>query len=297
MANLQTAVPLNFFAITGHLIYGNYLVANSSQLVLRTTDGGLDYFNGSFAIDSFHNVSGIVSSWQEAPAGYANPVYTISGMNLDINHAYAMFQTGHAFDLMAEIFAGNDTIQGSDYSDAMLGFDGNDSISGNGGNDDVNGNQGSDTVWGGAGDDNVRGGKDADYVSGDAGNDTVNGNVGNDLVHGGDGNDWVLGGQNDDILYGDAGNDTLSGDLGNDTLYGGAGADVFLFNVGIGNDVIMDFVPGVDQIWVTAALAATVGNSFAAAVSYVGSDTILTTPAAQVHIVNAHVTEGDVFIV
>ena len=53
----------------------------------------------------------------------------------------------------------------------------------------------------------------------------------NDTLYGGSGNDW---------LFGEFGDDTLAGGAGNDTLLGGAGNDTYIFNVGDGNDIIVD---------------------------------------------------------
>ena len=41
---------------------------------------------------------------------------------------------------------------------------------------------------------------------------------------------------------------TIEGRAGNDTLQGDAGADIFIFAIGFGVDVITDFADGIDQI-------------------------------------------------
>jgi VCBS repeat-containing protein/ELWxxDGT repeat protein len=79
----------------------------------------------------------------------------------------------------------------------------------------------------------------AEVLIGTNGDDVINGNGGyydalygmggNDIINGGDGVDWIRGGDGDD---------TLNGGKGNDRYDGGAGADIFLFNVGDGNDHI-----------------------------------------------------------
>lgn len=53
-------------------------------------------------------------------------------------------------------------------------------------------------------------------------------------------NDILSGGAGSDVLYGYAGNDTLEGGVGNDTLYGGTSDDIYLFNLGDGQDTISD---------------------------------------------------------
>ncbi|MEA5391666.1 hypothetical protein VB738_10395, partial [Cyanobium gracile UHCC 0139] len=66
---------------------------------------------------------------------------------------------------------------------------------------------------------------------------------------------FLVGGHADDQLDGSGTGqrDWISGDLGNDILTGGDGVDAFVFaaepNPTTNNDVITDFTPGVDMIW------------------------------------------------
>ncbi|BBT17511.1 hypothetical protein WP8S17C03_35600 [Metapseudomonas otitidis] len=99
----------------------------------------------------------------------------------------------------------------------------------------------------------------SDLLYGNAGNDTLEGLSGNDKLYGGEGNDSLLGGLGDDlleggtgndILHGEDGNDTLRGGLGNDTLIGGYGNDTYLFNLGDGQDTLVES----DGYWTTDVL-------------------------------------------
>jgi VCBS repeat-containing protein len=63
------------------------------------------------------------------------------------------------------------------------------------------------------------------------GNDTLTGGQRDDVLDGGAGNDVLVGGYDDDMLMGGAGDDSLSG---------GEGNDVYVFNLGDGNDVLDD---------------------------------------------------------
>ncbi|MEW8439417.1 MAG: calcium-binding protein [Candidatus Thiodiazotropha taylori] len=75
--------------------------------------------------------------------------------------------------------------------------------------------------------------------------DTLSGLAGNDNLHGSDGDDQLFGGEGRDFLEGGGGNDLLSGGVGNDRMRGGRGSDVYLYNLGDGNDQIYDNEPGV----------------------------------------------------
>ena len=93
--------------------------------------------------------------------------------------------------------------------------------------------------YGGTGDDRLYGYNsnsnaptlEDDYLYGGAGNDTLYGNNGDDELYGEEGND---------TLYGGNGNDLLSGGIGNDMLYGQNGDDTYVFNLGDGQDTIIE---------------------------------------------------------
>ena len=113
-----------------------------------------------------------------------------------------------------------DYLFGYEEANNLSGDEGGDQLYGNGGDDVLSGGLGNDTLYGGTGQDNLAGGEGVDLLSGQAGNDLLDGGVGNDT------------------LYGDEGDDILIGGAGNDTLNGGAGNDIYLYQAGLGSDVI-----------------------------------------------------------
>jgi len=122
---------------------------------------------------------------------------------------------------------GNDQLNGTVIADTFDALAGDDVVFGAGGSDAIFGNQGDDTLY-------------ADTYAGYAGADTAA--------------DWnaLFGGQGDDQLVSGAGQDDLWGGQGGDVLTGGASADWFVFEPGSGVDVITDFTPGEDRIFVMA---------------------------------------------
>ena len=75
-------------------------------------------------------------------------------------------------------------------------------------------------------------------VDGGTGNDKIVGGGAADVLFGGDDNDVVNGGVGADILFGDKGDDTVIGGKEADWGLLGAGNDLFIWNLGDGNDVI-----------------------------------------------------------
>ncbi|MFT0213548.1 hypothetical protein VQ643_13230 [Pseudomonas sp. F1_0610] len=93
--------------------------------------------------------------------------------------------------------------------------------------------------------------------------DILSGGAGNDLILGGDGDDFIRGGAGNDTLYGGKGNDTYFFELGggNDTIietHGDTGTDTLLFGEGIsigditiakeGNNLILSLSNGRDSV-------------------------------------------------
>lgn len=110
------------------------------------------------------------------------------------------------------------------------------------------GRGGDDLLRGRGGDDVARGGAGADRALGQRGDDILAGGGGDDVLRGGAGADTLRGGAGADRLFGGGGDDILIGGAGADVLIGGAGADQFRFARGGGNDRIVDFQQGADQL-------------------------------------------------
>lgn len=111
------------------------------------------------------------------------------------------------------------------------------------GNDVLYGSAGSDALYGGPGDDQLIASQTAGGYASCTG-DVLNGGAGNDTLVGGQWDDTLEGGEGDDQLVGgntvSTGNDYLSGGPGNDTLIGLDGNDTYYFNLGDGQDVVID---------------------------------------------------------
>jgi Ca2+-binding RTX toxin-like protein len=120
----------------------------------------------------------------------------------------------HAQGLVVIGTEGNDTLSGVEaYGDTLYGLGGNDTLYGYGSNDYLDGGPGDDVIDGGAG------------------SDTLIGGLGNDVLAGGTGSADHLGSGN--TYEGGPGTDTLRG-----TLYG----DTFKFNLGDGQDWIVESI-------------------------------------------------------
>jgi serralysin len=137
--------------------------------------------------------------------------------------------------------------------------------------DDPSGNKIFRTVWDGNGNDtydfsNLTNDLQIDltpgsYVDLDAtGNDNraslgsgnyASGHIYNAIQYQGDTRSLIenaIGGSGDDEIIGNAADNTLEGGAGNDTLSGAAGSDVFKFDLNTGNDIVVDFQQGYDNV-------------------------------------------------
>ena len=153
---------------------------------------------------------------------------------------------------------------------------------GGGGDDTISGGSGKDWLIGGSGADELRGGNGVDVVdyhglssglvadlqnedantAGAAGDmfysiaslrgtghdDALRGNDWGNQLRGGSGNDILNGRGGDDTIYGGNGNDAIRGNTGDDELYGMRGSDRFVFETGMGRDVVKDFDNNLDTL-------------------------------------------------
>ncbi len=85
------------------------------------------------------------------------------------------------------------------------------------------------------------------------------------MVDGNSLNNMITGSSLGNILNGNEGDDTLVGGYGNDTLTGGAGKDSFWFdsvpNTSTNQDIITDFITGVDKLQFSASVLVLLGGS------------------------------------
>lgn len=133
--------------------------------------------------------------------------------------------------------------------------------------------------------DNIKGGKDWNFLYGLGGDDKLTvrngedgwawGGTGNDTLNGGSGEDFLSGGDGDDSIEGGSGDDAIVGGWGNDTLRGGGGKDDFHLRDFDGNDVILNFQRGQDQIYFTVSDPLDFQSLLASAV-YADGNTTLT---------------------
>jgi Ca2+-binding RTX toxin-like protein len=107
----------------------------------------------------------------------------------------------------------------------------------------------------------IKGTVNNDVLAGNDGNDIIDGLSGDDMIYAGNGHDEIYGGVGNDILSGNAGYDYIEGGRGNDELYGGNGGDTYVFNIGDGQDAIINIDSDaintdIDTLKFTAGVAA-----------------------------------------
>lgn len=109
-----------------------------------------------------------------------DPMYEIRGISVQMAHLWADTTDGKVDTIAAEMFQGDDTLNGSDFDDILFAFAGADVVEGGGGDDLIDGGSENDALNGGAGDDEMNGG---------TGDDDLTGGLGADIQTGGDGAD------------------------------------------------------------------------------------------------------------
>jgi Ca2+-binding RTX toxin-like protein len=221
----------------------------------RLTGGaGADALNGNEGVDT--------ADYRHSDGGVDVSIVRGTGLLADAQGDTLQFIENLSGSAFADILVGDDGVNrltGMSGEDKLYGLGGNDYIATGGGYDYVDGGDGIDTVtyedswdhvvvnlttgknqYGEASRDvlvnveNIVGSVYDDSITGDAGANRLTAGDGNDIVSGMGGNDYIFGGQ------------------GNDRMTGGADADVFVFELGFGNDTITDFWAGAgrtDRMW------------------------------------------------
>jgi len=112
-----------------------------------------------------------------------------------------------------------------------------------------------------------------------------------DRLYGYSGSDALSGQGGNDLIFGGAGDDMLSGDANDDQITGGSGSDVYLFELGWGQDVINNYDTGAEK---TDAIVFGQGIAQAnIAITRSGSDLILSFKGASDKITVLNYFNGD----
>jgi Ca2+-binding RTX toxin-like protein len=270
-------------------------------------NGGLgsDYLAGGEGIDT---MAGGVGNDFYAVDNAGDMVIELAGEGADlVRTSLSDYTLGENVEHLVYTGVGAFTGNGNDLANTIIGGAGNDILNGGAGNDVLRGNDGSDLLFGGAGVDLMFGGDGNDFYYVDDVADVVTelAGEGADLVRttlssytlgasvehlvyigagsftgtGNDLNNTLIGGDGNDSLNADAGNDVLIGGQGDDTLTGGDGVDIFMFGVGFGNDLVLEFDadPAGGQDFLHIAGLGITSADFAANVNFAddGMDTVV----------------------
>jgi Ca2+-binding RTX toxin-like protein len=254
--------PAKFFSFEVVALYGDNLYLNTSttyRVGPFALDSGTDIeFQGvGFTYTGDALTGGTITSITSHTGGAID--FQFSGLSLSVASFNVYRDADDTEGFLTAVFAGADTISGSNGDDELMGFAGSDTITGLDGDDVLDGGTGSDTLTGGKGNDtyviNVatdviveNGGSSDDWVEssltvdltlaafanienialtgsaalsgfGDSGDNIIEGNTGSNKLTGEAGNDYLDGGAGNDTLDGGTGDDDLVGGKGNDTYY------------------------------------------------------------------------------
>ncbi len=245
--------------------------------------GGNDIISGAAGQDTLTGGAGSDVIWGDRGI-VSSGAYNRDGFWYELDHSLlwdSVLQRDTDNYLLAPQLVGVETYQlfdGVNNKDTLVGGAGDDYLNGEGDHDALFGGEGSDYLVGHHGDDYLYGGANQDVIYGDDelgehfGQDDLYGGAGADKLFGGGGNDYLFGGDGDDLLDGGSGSDNLFGNAGvdlisggdgvdyltggrgDDTLSGGEGSDTFYFNLGDGNDTVIDSTDDLQgDVWVFGA--------------------------------------------
>ena len=248
------------------------VVGSDYEDVIRG-DNGANHLIGGAGDDILHGGAG--ADLLDGGKGTDLIEYQASDAGVVVNLKEGTAEGGHA---EGDIIIDVEFITGSQYEDVLIGDNNDNTLYGYEGEDDLQGEGGDDRMYGSAGADKLDGGEGSDGVSywlsdtgvtvnledgtgqgGYAEGDVI---VNIERIEGSSHGDVLTGDDDHNYLYGLAGADRLIGGAGNDRLYGNAynldeedrrgSVDVFVFDVGHGNDDIYDFVDNEDKIDLSA---------------------------------------------
>ena len=197
--------------------YEDILIGDDSANNLRGFAGD-DELHGNDGPDVLNGGAG--ADRLDGGAGIDSIDYWSSDAGVTVNLEDGTGEGGHA---EGDAITNVEYVEGTGYEDILIGDDS------------------ANILWGYAGDDELHGNDGPDVLSGGAGADNMYGEVGDDLLTGGAGADRLDGGAGDDQLYGSTWWDA-----------GDGSADVFVFDVGHGNDTIHGFADNEDKIDISA---------------------------------------------
>jgi Ca2+-binding RTX toxin-like protein len=136
---------------------------------------------GTYVFAAAMVISGPIESITVKKSG--NAAYDITEFDLNIEELWADASNNGKLDTVpAEIFKGDDTLNGSAFDDILFAFAGSDVVEGGNGDDEMDGGSGDDVMNGGDGNDEMNGGDGADDMTGGLGADTQTGGGGGDTL-------------------------------------------------------------------------------------------------------------------
>lgn len=139
--DLPELEPITGDTYDGGTMQGAY-IHGPSGITYRFGDDDID-LPGTYVFAAAQVISGPIESIAVKTGG--NAAYDIADFDLNIEELWADAGDNGKLDTVpAEIFKGDDTLNGSPFADILYGFDGSDVITGGGGRDEMNGGDGPD---------------------------------------------------------------------------------------------------------------------------------------------------------
>lgn len=127
------------------IFYGTVTSATSTQIVINDYAGNIGaYFGYGLTYSGSSVTGGTITAYDS----YRNNsiATTVRDVNIDARTLANLVNAGNPARVEEFALSGNDTIEGSNFSDSLLGYGGSDFILGGSGNDFIDGGAGTDTT-------------------------------------------------------------------------------------------------------------------------------------------------------